>query len=124
MPGFEQRPDTSRASERVTSSPIVHGRVEAQGEDSFFSAAALDGVRAALSSSAARDEPDPLHAALAALCGEAHRRGYPAERVVISLKQAWRTARRPTLVPPSAWETLYQRALSESLELFFEERGG
>jgi hypothetical protein len=87
-----------------------------------FSAATMDGVRVALAHAALDGSGSiALASALSCMCGEARARGYPAERVVISLKHAWRTARRPMLVPPSEWEEIYRMALGRSLDLFFGE---
>jgi hypothetical protein len=90
--------------------------------DESFSVAIIASVRVALAAAALREaESAALASALSGLCAEARQRGYPAERMVMSLKQAWRTARRPTLVAPADWEALYRDALTESLEIFFGE---
>jgi hypothetical protein len=107
---------------------VINGKEDSDMQDTptvatdtgTFSATTIETLRVALASTAMREgEPDALDAAITAVCDEAHERGYPAERMVVVLKNAWRTTRRPTAVGDLTWETLYRTALTRSLTLFF-----
>jgi tetratricopeptide (TPR) repeat protein len=87
-----------------------------------FSSATIETLRRALIAAALREgEPGALDDAIGRVCDETRRGGFPAERMVITLKNAWRTTRRPTTVGDVTWEALYRDALSRSLTAFFHE---
>ena len=95
-------------------------------DEGSFSVDTIAAVRHALAAAALREEAADaeLPAALSDMCDEARTRGLPAERMVIALKQAWRTTHCPTLVGPADWEAVYRGALTDSLELYFHEGAG
>ena len=64
----------------------------------------------------------PLGEALGMLTQEARAHGLPAEQAVIALKEAWKSADRPTVVGRREWDGVYDSSLMTMLGLFFEGR--
>jgi hypothetical protein len=101
---------------------IVHAPIGDAGE---FAPATIETLRHALTAAALKEgDPAALDDAITSVCDEAHTHGYPAERMVITLKNAWRTTRRPTMVGDASWEALYRNTLTRSLERYFHEPVG
>jgi hypothetical protein len=112
---------------------VINGKEDADmsiaqapaGDVGKFSATTIEALRRALAATAMKeDEPGALDEAIAAVCDEAREHGYPAERVVITLKNTWRTTRRPTTVGDVIWEAVYRDTLTRSLTCYFHERVG
>jgi hypothetical protein len=111
---------------------VINGREDADMsitqtalDDGGFSLVTIETLRRALAAEALKEgEPGALDDAITAVCDEAREHGYPAERMVITLKSAWRTTRRPTTVGDVPWEALYRDALTRSLGRYFHERVG
>jgi hypothetical protein len=61
-----------------------------------------------------------LRDALVTMCGESHERGYPPERVVITLRDAWQGIRRPLHRDPAEWHRLYMRVVEECLTIYYD----
>lgn len=76
--------------------------------DAFIAATLADGDRGALSRVVKR------------MCAEARQNGYPPERLVAALRNAWHATPRPPLVPMEQWRALYREALTQSLALHFD----
>jgi hypothetical protein len=104
----------------------VQARPGDEHDAGSFSVETLSAVRRGLVASASREAiaAAQLSTALADMCLEAHARRLPAERMVIALKQAWRTTHCPSLVGPADWERTYRDALAASLDLFFQAGTG
>jgi hypothetical protein len=112
---------------------VINGKEDADmsitqaplGDSGNFSPATIETLRRALAAAALKEgAPGALDEAITTICEEARNHGYPAERVVITLKSTWRTTRRPTTVGDVSWEALYRDALTRSLARFFHERVG
>ena len=79
--------------------------------DAFLAATAPDGDRA------------PLARAVQAMCGEARQLGYPPERIVAALRNAWHGTARPSFLPMEQWRALYREALTRALVIHFDAPG-
>jgi hypothetical protein len=92
------------------------------GDDGSFPAGTVRMVSEALADATPNDAgPAALTEALGRLSAEARERNHPPERMVAALKDIWRSTPRPARVDAPQWETIYRRALTHSLALYFDD---
>jgi hypothetical protein len=87
-----------------------------------LSDAVIDQLAAALGAEASSRASDDVHAALEAMCTEAHTRGLPPETLVLAIKAAWKRVNQPLRMRHEAWTLAYYALVGRCLAAYFSAR--